>query len=232
MAQKLFDDRPRTNFLKKHEQAAITSLLGRVPAKITPDAMTGVGLAGSLIVLTAFVLSKYVHQGYLLLAIAGLAINWLGDSLDGRLAYYRGIPRKWYGFSLDIIMDWLSTVFIGLGGMLYVGGWGSLFAFSIVVMYGWSMIIALLRFKVADRYQIDSGLMGPTEFRLILAAILILEFFSPGLLSYFVAAIAITLFAVNFIESKKLLTTADFKDKRDKKIRQTENSGPFSKPRE
>jgi phosphatidylserine synthase len=41
----------------------------------------------------------------------GFAINWFGDSLDGRIAYYRNTPRKWYGFALDCIMDWLSLVY-------------------------------------------------------------------------------------------------------------------------
>jgi phosphatidylglycerophosphate synthase len=126
-----------------------------------------------------------------LLGILGLAINWFGDSLDGRIAYFRNISRKWYGFSLDIIMDWVSTVLIGLGYMVYARNEYELIAFVFVVLYGWAMIISQLRYKITDIYSIDSGIVGPTEIRIILALILIAEVLFGHLIEYFAAAICI-----------------------------------------
>lgn len=88
-------------------------LVARSEAEL--KALTLIGTLGSGLVFLAFVLGAYVANWYLLLGIIGLAINWLGDSLDGRLAYYRNIPRCWYGFALDIIDDWIGIVLIGFG---------------------------------------------------------------------------------------------------------------------
>lgn len=216
-AKRLFGDRPRTNFLKKYEQVAISGLLPHVPDSFTPNILTGIGFSGSILVLIAFALSRFASPSFIWLAVAGLALNWIGDSLDGRLAYYRGIPRKWYGFSLDIVMDWLSTVVMGLGCMLYLQSeWGKVQTFLLVVLYGWAMIISQLRFKITGKYQIDSGIMGPTEFRIVLAAIIILEFFYTGYLVFFLGAITFILFIINILESKKLLHSADITDKEEK----------------
>jgi phosphatidylglycerophosphate synthase len=67
--------------------------------------LTFIGVSGSLIVLSGFILAVYVHKNYLLLGVPGFVINWFGDSLDGRLAYFRKKPRKWYGFTLDLVTD-------------------------------------------------------------------------------------------------------------------------------
>ena len=59
----------------------------------------------------------------LLLAIVCLALNWLGDSLDGTLARVRRQERPRYGFYVDHIVDILGAVALmcGLGasGLLH-----------------------------------------------------------------------------------------------------------------
>src|SRR5690606_27125990 len=113
-SKSIFNDRKRTNILSVPEQSLIVFLLQRIPAYITPNILTIIGAVGSLLVLAGFILAAYIDRIYLLTGILGLIINWFGDSLDGRIAYYREIPRQWYGFSLDIIMDWMSTIMITL----------------------------------------------------------------------------------------------------------------------
>src|SRR5690606_31023094 len=100
----------------------------RIPSFINPNILTGIGISGSVLVLVSFLLATHYHINFLLLGILGLAINWFGDSLDGRIAFFRNISRKWYGFSLDIIMDWIGTVLIGLGYMVYAVDEFELFA--------------------------------------------------------------------------------------------------------
>ena len=129
--EKIFGDRKRTNILKALEQPAIQFLLKIVPKFVTPNLMTAVGMFGSVVVLAAFILAKKQEPLFLLLGILGLFINWIGDSLDGRLAYYRNIARKWYGFALDIIMDWLSIILIGLGYYFYASEPYKILAFPI-----------------------------------------------------------------------------------------------------
>lgn len=215
--KKIFGDRKRTNILKALEQPAIQFFLKIVPKFVTPNLMTAVGMFGSVVVLAAFILAKKQEPLYLLLGILGLFINWLGDSLDGRLAYYRNIARKWYGFALDIIMDWLSIILIGLGYYFYTSEPYKILAFLFVVFYGWSIIIALLRYKITGSYQIDSGLFGPTELRVIIAVILILEIIFNGAINYSAIAIIITLLFVNVIDTWKLLETGNKRDDEERK---------------
>ena len=210
--KRIFQDRKRTNVLRSAEQATISFLVKRVPAFVTSNMLTFLGTLGSLMVLAGFILASYLDRHYLLLGIAGLAINWLGDSLDGRVAYYRNIPRKWYGFSLDIIMDWISTVLIGLGYIVYARNEYELIAFVFVVLYGWAMIISQLRYKITDIYSIDSGFVGPTEVRIILSCILVLEAAFGHLIEYFAAAMCTILLVINLLETRKLLRYGDIRD--------------------
>ena len=212
----IFQDRERTNILRSTERVAVYFLVKRIPAFITPNILTGIGMVGSLLVLASFILAKYLNVHYLLLGIFGIAINWFGDSLDGRLAYYRNIPRKWYGFSLDIIMDWISVVLIGLGYIIYAKEFYELLAFTFVALYGWAMIISLLRYKITDKYIIDSGAVGPAELKVIMAFILLLEVVIPGSIEFCIIAICIILFIINLIDTNRLLDLGDLRDNTEK----------------
>lgn len=215
-SKRVFSDRERSNILRKGEQKLILFLLKKIPVWITPNIMTGIGMFGSLIVFSAFILGSFYSRSFLLIGIFGLIINWLGDSLDGRLAYYRKISRKWYGFALDIVMDWLSIILIGLGYYFYAIGTTQIFAFLFVVLYGWSMIISQLRYKITGFYQIDSGYLGPTELRVIISLILIIETVIIGSITYFAIAVSILLLIINIIDTLKLLKAGDAKDKEEK----------------
>ena len=213
IVQRTFSDRKRTNILKRAEQATIVFLLPKVPKFISPDLLTFTGTLGSGLVFIAFVLGNYVSKWYLLLGIIGLAVNWLGDSLDGRLAYYRNSPRRWYGFALDIIADWIGIVLIGFGYYIYAENSTQIVAFAFVALYGWSIIISQLRYKITNEYSIDSGFVGPTELRFIIAFIIITEVVYPGSITYLAGLITIVLLIINTIDSIKLLKLGDLKDK-------------------
>ena len=213
---KISKDRVRTNLLKNSEQKLIVFLVQRIPAAINSDMLTGIGFAGSLIVTVAFVLGKYYDRYWLLLGIAGFAINWFGDSLDGRLAYFRNKPRKWYGFSLDFTIDWLSNIAIGSGYILYVDGPWEMIGFGFVMLYGWAMITALLRYKITGKYSIDSGLLSPTEVRAIISLLLIFEVILPGSFVYAGILVCVILLVVNIIDFVNLLKTADSLDKEER----------------
>ncbi len=214
--EKLFKDRKRTNILLKPEQQFISFLVKKVPSYISPNILTAIGIFGSVLVLLGFTLAHYDSKYFLLLCILGLFINWLGDSLDGRIAYYRNIPRKWFGFSLDIVMDWIGTVLIGLGYFLYAKDEYELIAFLFVVLYGWSMIISQLRYKITNVYTIDAGLVGPTEVRVIIALIIAIEILFVNTMQYFTGTICVILFIINYLDTKKLLKLGDDRDAAEK----------------
>jgi len=214
-------DRKRTNLLKTIEQRTIAFLVQRIPSWISSNMLTAIGFTGSFIVFSAFVLATYFSKYYLLLGLPGFAISWFGDSLDGRLAYYRNKPRKNYGFVLDITIDWISIIFIGGGYILYSEGIWEILGYIFVVMYGWEMIIVVMRYKITGDYSIDAGKFSPTEARILISAIMILEVIFPGSLGYSTIILGITLFIINIFDTHRLLQIADGIDKKEKKENST-----------
>jgi len=218
-------DRERTNILRKPEQKTIAYLVQHIPSWMSSDMLTSIGFSGSIITFIGFLLATYVNHFFLLLGVLGYAVSWFGDSLDGRVAYYRNKPRKWYGFSLDFTADWLGIILMGLGFVVYVDGPWEIIGFLFVVLYGWEMITALLRYKVTGKYSIDSGLLGPTEVRIVISLILVLEVFVKDSIIYISAVSAAILFIMNIIDTKKLLKLADECDNLEKEQkRNSENA--------
>ena len=215
--------RHRTNLLKVQEQKALAFFVQRIPEYISSDMLTAIGFMGSILTASSFILAAYINIYFLLLGVLGLAINWFGDSLDGRVAYYRKTPRKWYGFSLDITVDWLTDILIGIGYMIYVGSPWYLIGYGFIVMYGWEMITTLLRYKITDKYSIDSGLFGPTEVRIFISLILVLEVFAVGSIIYSGGIICIMLFIANINDTRNLLRLADSQDITEKANKMNEN---------
>src|SRR5690606_25118278 len=84
-------DRKRTNLLRGIEQPVLLFLCRIMPRWVSPDMLTGIGLLGSVIVMLGFILAKD-NSANLLISVFGFAVQWVGDSLDGRIAVYRNIP--------------------------------------------------------------------------------------------------------------------------------------------
>jgi len=209
-------DRERTNIFKHSEQLTIAFLVKRLPTWLSPNMLTSIGFFGNILTFFSFVLATYVNVNFLLLGVVGYAINWFGDSLDGRVAYYRQKPRKWYGFALDMTIDWLGILLMGLGFVVYAEGPWEIIGFAFVVLYGWEMITTLLRYKIIGKYSIDSGLFGPTEVRVVISLILILEVFFKGSILYISSIVTAILFVMNIVDMRKLLKLADECDIREK----------------
>jgi len=213
-------DRERTNILRKYEQRAIAFLVQIVPSWISSDALTFIGFGGNVLVFLSFILATYFNIYYLFLGALGFAISWLGDSLDGRLAYYRHLERKNYGFALDITIDWLGIIMIGLGFIVYMADPFRIIGFCFVVFYGWEMLTALLRYKILGKYSIDSGLLGPTEVRIIITLILVLEVFVKDSIIVLSAIATLLLLIANIIDTKKILKLSDEVDRNQKTDKQ------------
>jgi archaetidylinositol phosphate synthase len=103
------------------ERPTLKWLAAHMPAWVTPDTCTMVGVLGSLGVAASYILTMY-DRNFLWLASLGFIVNWLGDSLDGTLARYRRIERPIYGFFVDHTIDVfsVSVIVLGLGLTPYV----------------------------------------------------------------------------------------------------------------
>ncbi len=215
--QKISQDRERTNILRKYEQTAIAYLVQKIPNWVTPDMLTFVGFSGNATVGLSLYLAYALNKYWLFLSALGFFMSWFGDSLDGRLAYYRNKPRKWYGFCLDLTTDWLGIILMGLGAFFYFPGFWKIAVYLFVTLYGWEIITALLRFKVTGKYSIDSGYFGPTEVRILLLIIFITEIYLPGTIMVMSIIGILGIIVSNFIETFKLLKFADNRDREERK---------------
>jgi archaetidylinositol phosphate synthase len=147
------------------ERPALKWLAAHMPAWVTPDTLTGLGIFASILIFISYALTN-INPAFLWVASLGFVLNWLGDSLDGTLARYRHIERPRYGFLIDHWVDALSTllIFVGLGLSPYVDLVVALFG---VIAYLLVSIMVYLITYVTDVFQITNAKIGPTEIRLI-----------------------------------------------------------------
>ena len=150
------------------ERRLLLRVAARVPSAIGPDHLTALGLFGMALAGAAYALSG--RWPVLLLAVnLALAVNWLGDSLDGTLARYRQRTRPRYGFYVDHIVDAFGAIFVLLG--FAVSGWITpSLAIAILVAYLLLSVNIALAACSRGTFKISYGPFGGTELRLLLAA--------------------------------------------------------------
>lgn len=145
------------------ERPALRWLAAHMPARVTPDTLTAIGVLGALVTAAGYILSN-IDRNFLWLASFGLLVNWFGDSLDGTLARYRQIERPRYGFYIDHTSDTFcqAVVFLGLGLSPYVS-----FNVACLALIAFLMLSILVhvRTSVAGEFKISYGKLGPTEMR-------------------------------------------------------------------
>lgn len=145
------------------ERPTLKWLAARMPAWVTPDTCTLVGVLGSIMVAVSYLLTIY-DRNFLWLASLGFIVNWLGDSLDGTLARYRRIERPVFGFFVDHTLDALSVsvIVLGLGLTPYV-------SFNIaclsLIAYLLLCVLVFVRTSAVGEFKISYGKLGPTEIR-------------------------------------------------------------------
>jgi archaetidylinositol phosphate synthase len=173
------DDIRRSNkgILEPLETPALRWLAARAPAWVTPDRLTGIGFFGALTVFVGYALAP-LHPAMLWVTTVGLAANWLGDSLDGTLARFRGIERPRYGFYLDNSIDVLEQFLLALGLALSGVFEAKLALLTLIVFYMMS-ILTLIRASAGGEFTLSYFGFGPTELRAALAIINALVFFLP-----------------------------------------------------
>lgn len=109
--------RIQTSILNAAEKKVLVWLAERQPRWMTSDILTGIGVAGALIVAAGYVLSNF-NINWLWLSTFGFFVNWYGDSLDGTLARVRNTQRPIYGFYLDHTVDGMTMAVMCVGAGL------------------------------------------------------------------------------------------------------------------
>jgi archaetidylinositol phosphate synthase len=150
------------------ERPALAWAADRLPASVSPDHLTLIGVAGALAAAAGYFASRWSLE-WLWLASAGLVLNWAGDSLDGTLARLRRIERPRYGFFVDHTTDLFSqsAVFLALGASpcAHFG-----VACLALVTFLSAFVYSLIGLKVRNTLRITYFGFGPTEIRALLIA--------------------------------------------------------------
>jgi archaetidylinositol phosphate synthase len=157
--------RVQENILARFERRLLDGFCRRLPAWVTPDHLTALGVIGAVITAAGYIASN-VQPRFFFLASLGLIVNWFGDSLDGSLARYRKEERPRYGFFLDHSVDAISNliVMVGLGFSPYVGMEVALF---ILVGYLLMTLYVFIFNQVSGEFRLSFLYCGPTELRLL-----------------------------------------------------------------
>ena len=150
------------------ENRALQWMAQRGPRWLSSDQLTVLGLAAQIGAGVCYGLARH-HSGVLLLAVACIALNWLGDSMDGTLARVRGQQWPRYGFYVDHMVDVFgaTALMAGLGCSGFVH-WQV--AGAMLVTFLLLSSESYLATYTLGRFELSQGLFGPTEIRLLLIA--------------------------------------------------------------
>lgn len=226
MAEARTHTRVIQSLLGASEKRLLIWIASRLPAWVTPDLLTGLGIFASILIFVSFILTN-IHPGFLWLASFGILLNWFGDSLDGTLARVRHIERPVYGFFVDHAVDALSEVlvFVGVGLSPYVDFRVALLC---LIAYLLLSIYTYLYTYVKGVFRISFAYLGPTEVRIMAIIANAIVFFvgAPqitfrfGTASFYTVFLAVLGFALFVAFLVSSLTTAMELAKHDNPARQ------------
>jgi phosphatidylglycerophosphate synthase len=160
--------RVQMSLLSGLERNTLVWLAQRTPRLINSDHLTALGLLAMLGTGLSYWISSTHPALGLMLATFFLAMNWLGDSLDGTLARVRNQLRPRYGFYVDHVVDMLGAVFL-LGGLALSKFISAPVAIGLVIAFLMLSINCYLATYTLGKFQISFGGFSPTELRVLLA---------------------------------------------------------------
>ena len=165
MEERQQSNRIQTSILHGPENKALTWMAQRMPAWVTSDLMTIIGILGAVIIAVGYALSGR-NVNWLWLASFGFFVNWFGDSLDGTLARVRGQQRPVYGFFLDHNVDCVNEtiMFVGAGLSPFLHlpiAMGALVAYLLLSVY------VYINAHLKNEFKLTYAGFGPTELRVI-----------------------------------------------------------------
>ena len=149
------------------EKSALIWLAERTPRWINSDQLTALGVAAQLFAGASYALARW-NRYALLLVIVFLALNWLGDSLDGTLARVRNQQRPRYGFYVDHMVDSFGSLFL-MGGLALSGYMHPIVAIALLIAFLLLSIQSYLATYTIGEFHLSFWRFGPTELRILLA---------------------------------------------------------------
>jgi len=170
--------RVQESWVAAAEKRALLWLAARTPDRIGPDHLTALGLVAQIGAGVCYALTPWSRYA-LLGVIACLALNWLGDSLDGTLARVRQRLRPRYGFYVDHMVDSFGALAL-MGGLALSGCMRPWIAIGLLIAFLMLSIQSYLATHALGEFRISFWRFGPTELRLLLAVGSLALFWKPN----------------------------------------------------
>ena len=171
--------RIQESFVACAEKKSLAWLAKRTPKWINSDHLTILGFVSQCLAGVCYALAR-INPDALLASIIFLALNWLGDSLDGTLARVRDRQRPRYGFYVDHVTDTLAAFFL-MGGMAISGYVHPTIALGMLIAFLVLSIEAYLATYTLGHFQLSHFKFGPTEIRILLAIGNLALFWHPNI---------------------------------------------------
>jgi phosphatidylglycerophosphate synthase len=159
--------RVQTSLLASVERRCLNWLARRTPGWVSPDHLTLLGLTAMLFAGATYALARWWAPALLVVNV-WLALNWLGDSLDGTLARFRNKQRPRYGFYVDHICDAFGALFL-LGGLALSGYITVTVALALLVAFSLLSINVYLATYTIGTFRLSFYKFSPTELRAAIA---------------------------------------------------------------
>lgn len=159
--------REHGSILAEVEKRALIRMAARLPQRINADHLTALGLLAMVGVGASYWASRW-NELALLGAVAGLALNWFGDSLDGTVARVRNHQRPRYGFYVDHVVD-ITSMLLLCSGLALSPHMSPVPALLLLAAYLMVSAEAFLATHACGVFRISLLKVGPTELRILLA---------------------------------------------------------------
>jgi len=169
--------RVQESWVASAEKRALLWLAAHTPERINPDHLTVLGLAAQIGAGVCYALAPWSRCA-LLGVIVCLALNWLGDSLDGTLARVRQRQRPRYGFYVDHMVDSFGALAL-MGGLALSGYMHPVIAIGLLIAFLMLSIQSYLATRALGEFRISFWRFGPTELRILLAVGNLFLFWKP-----------------------------------------------------
>ncbi len=159
-------NRIQESFVAAAEKRLLLHLAEHTPGWVHPDHLTILGFSAQVMAGASYAFARW-DQRWLLACIAFLALNWLGDSLDGTLARFRQKQRPRYGFYVDHMTDSIGGTCL-IAGLALSGYMEPYIAVGLLILFLLLSIQTYLATYTLREFRLSFWSFGPTELRILL----------------------------------------------------------------
>ena len=161
--------REHGSILAPLEKRVLIWIARRLPARITSDDLSMLGLVSIALAGFSFAAFRWTNWPAAGGVACSLFANWFGDSLDGTLARVRGVERPRYGYYVDHAIDLVGATLLLLG-LASSPLMSPVLALSMLAAFLLVSAESYLAAHAVGIFRLSFLGVGPTELRIALAA--------------------------------------------------------------